>query len=112
MVNITPPWMCHMLAVFLAAYVGARLFRNPFLALVAATAIGVGFACTLGAFPQRWLEAYNYAMYVYGFRTLSRDPEEFITAFFLCWIAPILIAWVTVRARTQPRPPEGEAPGP
>src|SRR5687768_1348285 len=98
------PWICHMLAVFLAAYVLGRFFRNRFLAIVAATAVGVGVVCLFGAWQPAaaiWLEAHTYGMYVYGFRTISKDPGDFVTAFVCCWIAPIGIAWLTVRWRAR-----------
>ena len=112
--DLAGPWACHVLVVFLAAYVLGRCFRSPLLAAVAATAVGVGFAFWLGAYQpvgDGWLVSNTYAKLIYGFRTVSRDPMEFLGAFIFCWIAPIAVASLTVWWRSCSKSPAPESSG-
>ena len=113
LVDPTPPWLCHMLTVFLASFILARLIRPRVLAMVLAFGIGLAAPWALGNvhfLPRVWFDAWAYweeVLELFRPGIIRSDPMEFLAVLFFCWIAPGLIAWWTVRVRTTIRPRDG-----
>lgn len=106
-VSVEPPWICHMMTVLLASFIFAPFIRPRVLTVALAVGIGLAEAWALGNvhfLPRVWFDAWHYwSEVVELFRPgiIRSDPVEFLGVLVFCWLAPIGIAWLTVRKRTR-----------
>jgi len=116
LVDPAPPWACHMLVVALFAFILAPLIRLRL--VVIAISLGGGLATAWGLGNVRnldrvWFDAWYYwneMAEVFRPGEIKSDPLGFLRVLIFGWLAPVLIAWATVRMRTSARlgPSENE----
>jgi hypothetical protein len=107
-----------MLVVALFAFLLAPLMRWKL--LVIAISVGGGLAAAWGMGNLRildrvWFDAWAYWAELPGVLrpgNVQSDPTVFLGVLIFGWIAPVLLAWATVRMRTRARlgPSEDQPP--